>query len=42
MGTEEKIDDDFVGIEITEGDEAEGSVVWVPNNEFSKLSKSGY
>jgi len=38
-GTEEKADDDFVGIKISEGDEKEGSTVWVPYSEFDNLQK---
>lgn len=39
-GTEENLEDDFVGVEIIEGDEAVGKTVWVGYNEFDKISRA--
>lgn len=41
-GTQEKMSDDFVGIELLSGDEEVGDTVWVNAADFSKLKVLGY
>lgn len=38
-GTPDEPGDDFVGVKITEGDQAVGKTVWVPYDEFGKLNR---
>lgn len=40
-GTEEIVEDDFIGVQITEGDQ-EGQIVWLPFAEWTKIKKIGY